>query len=68
MVVKEKYGNYARCGEWLEPVWFIEEERKFNVGYPVKTGRKRRACSHLECPRCMKKQIVDDSYDTKWKG
>lgn len=65
---KNDYGKCLRCQAPLEPVWFIEEERRFTTGYPVNTGRYRKACSHLECPQCFKKEIVDDSYDKEWQG
>lgn len=45
------------------PVWFIDEE--FKEGR--KTGRKRTACSHLECPKGLKKECVDDSFDQPWQ-
>lgn len=35
------------CGGSLIPVWFTEEETKVANGTMYKTGRVRRACSHL---------------------
>lgn len=59
-----KYGKCDRCGDNMIPVWFIEEEYK--PGSIVKTGRKRKACSHLECPSCFRCYCVDDSFDGSW--
>lgn len=44
------------CGGSLIPVWFAEEETKVANGTMYKTGRVRRACSHL----------VDDTFDGPW--
>ena len=63
--MKSRYG-ICECGEDLEPVWFIEEERKLSSGIYYKTGHKRRACSHLTCPSCLKNYCVDDSFDSEW--
>lgn len=61
-----KYGSCA-CGGDLLPVWFTEEEQKLSGGLMIPTGRKRRACSHLTCSKCMKNECVDDSYDTPYR-
>lgn len=53
-----------KCGEKMLPVWFTEKEYS-KSGFP--TGRKRKACSHLECPNCFQKEVVDDSLDGPWK-
>mgnify|MGYP000090298157 FL=1 len=42
------------CGGSLIPVWFTEEETKVANGTMYKTGRVRRACSHLVCEACLK--------------
>lgn len=61
------YGE-CECGAGFIPVWFIDEEYRYeNSGIMYKTGRKRRACSHLECPNCFKRQCVDDSFDSDFK-
>lgn len=57
------YYGECECGAPLEPVWFIEHERKRGI----KTGRKRRACSHLTCSYCTRKYPVDDTFDSPWK-
>lgn len=49
------------------PIWFTEEEEKVVCGCRYKTGRKRRAVSHLECPNCFTKKCVDESFDEPWK-
>lgn len=57
-----------KCRNIMIPIWFIEEEEKYVNGYyPYKTGRKRRAVSHLECPNCFTKECVDDSFDEPWR-
>lgn len=61
-----KYGCCHNCGADLEPVWFTEEETKVVGGTMIRTGRKRRAVSHLECSECLKKEPVDDSFDGPW--
>lgn len=60
--MSNKYGT-CQCGEKLEAVWFTEEETNTSGGIMVKTGRTRKACSHLTCPRCLTNVIVDDSFD-----
>lgn len=59
------YGSCNSCKSKLEPVWFIEEERKTVGGTLIKTGRERRACSHLVCA-CGKEFTVDDTFDGPW--
>lgn len=61
--------NYGvcECGASLEPEFFTEEEEKVTPeGWKYKTGRKRRAVSHLFCPCCLKNYCVDDSFDGPW--
>lgn len=50
------------CGGRMVPVWFKEYEYKNGI----RTGRKRKACSHLECLVCGEKSIIDDSFDGPW--
>lgn len=50
------------CGTETRPVWFIESE--WDGG--VRTGRKRRNISHLECPVCGKRYTIDDSFAGAW--
>jgi hypothetical protein len=64
--METKFGN-CQCGGNLLPVWFTEEETKTVNGSMFKTGRKRKACSHLECSRCFKRECVDDSFDSPFK-
>lgn len=49
----------SRCGGKMEPVMFLEHEYNKNN---VPTGRVRRACSHLECTSCLKKETVDGDF------
>lgn len=56
----------CECGEDLEPIWFIEEEYETVCGNMYRTGRKRRAVSHLTCPLCLRNYPVDDSFDGGW--
>ena len=61
------YGVCAQCYGDLEPVWFTEEEYKVTLdGYKYRTGRVRRAVSHLVCENCLKNYCVDDSFDGPW--
>lgn len=55
------------CGGSMEKVMFIEKEHKTtSMGVVYETGRQRYACSHLECPECGYKEIVDDTFDGPW--
>lgn len=57
-----------RCGASMKPVYFTEEEYEISsAGYRYKTGRVRRAVSHFECPHCLNKEAVDDSFDGPWR-
>lgn len=60
--------DYERCdcGGLLRPVWFREEETAIEYGCLIKTGRYRRAVSHLVCEECLRNFIVDDSFDGPW--
>lgn len=60
------YGKCSECGHSLDPVWFEDKEKKDVNGMMIPTGRKRTACSHLECPRCFNIQCVDGSFDMPW--
>lgn len=61
------YGVCEKCGADMQPVWFTEEEYKVtNDGIMCRTGRERRAVSHLECPCCFTKACVDDTFDGAW--
>lgn len=62
----KRYGVCERCETPLNPIWFEEDEYKVTYGSLHKTGRIRRAVSHLECPYCGKRYIVDDSFDVDW--
>ena len=63
-----KFGKCSNCDVDLEPVYFTEDEYEttFN-GVQYKTGRKRRAVSHLVCPACFVHVTVDDSFDSPWR-
>lgn len=52
----------SRCGDKMEPVWFMEDEYR----HGVKTGRRRRAVSYFECVSCGNRACVDDSFDGPW--
>lgn len=56
----------SECGGWLLPVYFTDEEYKTENGHLYKTGRTRRAVSHLVCEDCLHNECVDDSFDEKW--
>lgn len=60
------YGKCPICNTEFEPVFFIEYEYETIKGNLFKTGRKRRAVSHLECPHCFHKECVDDTFDGAW--
>ena len=47
-------------------VKITEEETKVANGIMYKTGRVRRACSHLVCEDCLKNFCVDDTFDGPW--
>lgn len=67
MKTTNDYGVCERCGCDLEPIFYTAEEEKVTEqGWRYKTGRKRRAVSHLECPGCFKNYCVDDSFDGPW--
>lgn len=55
------------CGDKLVPVWFTEEETETANGIMWRTGRKRRAVSHLTCEDCLRNYPVDDSFDGAWR-
>lgn len=60
------YGNCS-CGYHLEAVFFEEQEEKiYKDGFKVKTGRYRKAVSHLICENCGKNHCVDDTFDGDW--
>ena len=61
------YGKCEKCGEVYQPIFFTEEETKVVNGAMIFTGRKRKACSHLECPCCGNKECVDDTFDGPWR-
>lgn len=57
------------CGAPLVPIWFTEfEYAQTNTGLQYKTGRHRRAVSHLLCENCGREFPVDDSFDGPWEG
>lgn len=61
------YGKCEDCGCNLEPIWFLEEETIVDSGCMYKTGRVRRAVSHLVCPVCLHNYCVDDTFDGTWR-
>lgn len=63
--MKSIYGKCS-CGHELEPVYFEEEEYVVNSGRMTKTGRVRKAVSHLICESCGKSHCVDDTFDRSW--
>ena len=58
------YGYCPKCDAALEPIGFkdIEFEPKSNIP----TGRVKWAVNYLQCPYCLKKFTVDDSFDGEW--
>ncbi|GCD11681.1 hypothetical protein [Clostridium tagluense] len=64
--MQSRFGTCSICGSNLVLVWFIEEETKIINGVMYKTGKKRKACSHLECTTCFKNVCIDDSFDGNW--
>ena len=56
----------CECGAELEAVWFTEDEYASADGISYRTGRQRRAVSHLVCPDCLRNYPVDDSFDGPW--
>lgn len=62
-----KYGICAECGVELEAVWCQEQEYVDFAGIQYPTGKVRRAVDYLECPCCLKKNCVDDSFDGPWR-
>ena len=61
---KFDYGYCPKCEVTLERIWFkdIEFEPKSNIP----TGRVKWAVNYLQCPCCLKKFTVDDSFDGEW--
>ena len=55
-------GNSTR----FEKVWFEETEYKTVNGFRSRTGRYRKAVSHLVCQDCGKNICVDESFDGDW--
>lgn len=66
VIMGSKYGK-CECGYLLEPIWFTEEQTDVSGGIMIKTGRKRKACSHLVCSGCLRNYCVDDSFDSSWR-
>ena len=60
MATSSIYGVCKRCDFPFSPVHFLDEERD---KYNRKTGRVRRAVSHLVCECCGKQECVDDTFD-----
>ena len=58
------FGYCPKCADdnKLIPIYFIEHE--YIKG--KKTGRIRRAVSHLECAVCGRSFTIDDSFDALW--
>lgn len=62
-----RFGACCKCGNTeLAPVYFTEYEEEKVAGVFIRTGRKRRAVSHLECDVCGHRECVDDSFDGPW--
>lgn len=58
------YGKCERCGTNLTPgeTAIVDEEKIYN-GKRIKTGKKIYIIGYLECPHCLKKYTIDDSFD-----
>lgn len=62
-----EFGRCPDCSGELMPVYFTEEEYVVEPsGIRYKTGRKRKAVSHLVCKVCLKNICVDDTFDGGW--
>lgn len=66
MSIESKFGKCVNCDTEMIPIWFKEDEYIINNGRRIKSGRTRTACSHLECPICLNKECVDDTFDMPW--
>ena len=56
---KTFYGSCTVCGEKLEPIWSLEDEKKRFHGEEYKTGRKIMTVNELWCACCLKKTLVN---------
>lgn len=59
--------DYGKCECGCDLVvgeYGIEEE--FNPKSNTPTGRVRSIVGYLICPMCLKKFVVDDSFDGNW--
>ena len=56
------YGKCPKCGAYLTPILFAEEEY---IG-GIATGRKRWIITHLQCEECDYKAIPSENYDGQW--
>lgn len=62
---ESNYPLCDHCKEIMQPVWFIEHERRANGAL---TGRKRRNVEEFVCPACLRSAVVDDSFAEPWKN
>ena len=63
-----KYPECPNCGAEMEPIWFTEKEINTTFsGASYYTGRKRRNVNYFQCPFCMKKETVDDTFAMPWQ-
>lgn len=61
---KSYYGNCPRCNtELIVGESAVLDEEKVENGHLIKTGKKIYTVGFLQCPNCLKKVIVDDSFD-----
>ena len=59
-----KYGKCGQCGEPLMAAELYVDYERDKKG--VLTGRQRLDIGYLQCPCCLKKYCVDDSFATPW--
>lgn len=59
---EDKFGK-CDCGGTLYPIYYTLYETTDINGNYIRTGRKKRAVSHLVCDSCLKNICIDDSFD-----
>lgn len=54
-----------RCRTRMEPMWSVVQEMVYNSDYKtyIKSSRFIKTIDYLECPVCLIKEAVDDSFD-----
>lgn len=63
-MTKNKYGLCDECNIPLQPgECAILDEKVLSNGYYINTGRQIFTVGYLICPICLKRFVVDDSFD-----